>query len=174
MNNHPLKSFILLLLSTLLIVTLGCVTVPKNKKKSSGPITAYLGQNIIQYAISIDAQHYTQLDTLLPKYKILTIAMTNQSLGTLRLDPLKDKWKVQDYRGRWHKAINSLEVHDPKSWNQIPEKMQKLIRYPITVPTGFTQTFDIFFPAKKVQLKDFRALRYYNAPLHQKFILNQS
>ena len=153
---------------------LGCVTVPaKKKNKASGPIEGVLGQNIPALAVSIDAKYYTQLDKLLPKYKILTIAITNRASGTIHLDPLKDAWKMQDVKGRWHKAINSLHIYDSLSWQTIPKKMRKLIEYPLTTPPGFTQTFDIFFPAK-VDLTNFRAIKYFNAASKQKIILTRN
>lgn len=172
--NMLIKDFHKTCLISILIVSLmttACVTVPaKKKRKSVGTIKVFLAEMIVPYAISIDAKHYTELDSFLPKYKILTIAITNRSLGTLELDPLKDVWKIQDARGHWYKATNSLQIKDPESWKKIPEKMQKLIAYPGTTPPGFTQTFDIFFPSK-VDPNGFRALEYRSDSLKQKFLL---
>jgi hypothetical protein len=169
-NPSTTKAFVSMLV--LAITLAGCITVPKKKKRknSSGVVNAQLGHNIIQYAITIDGKHYTQLDRVLPKYKIMTIAITNRALASMKLDPLKDSWKIQDARGRWHRAINSLQIKDPKSWEKIPEKMRKLIEYPLNAPPGFTQTFDIFFPAK-VDMTNFRALKYTNTPLKQTFLI---
>lgn len=124
--------------------------------------------NIPSWGIVIDAHYDSTLDGLVKGYKMITVALTNRSVDLIRLDQLKDEWIIEDAWGRKVKAINSLRIHDPATWANLPDKVQDLLEYPAGVQMSFTQTFDIFFPAS-YDLNRFRSISFHSAQFKQTF-----
>jgi len=105
---------------------------------------------------------------LIPGYKIVTIALTNNSVDVLKLNPIKDRWEITDAAGKNRRAINSMRVHNPSLFGRLPSKMQNLVDYPVGISVGYSETIDIFFPAA-TDLRNFRNISFYNAAVDQKF-----
>ncbi|MDX1386176.1 MAG: hypothetical protein R3257_01205 [bacterium] len=122
--------------------------------------------NVSKHGVILDANYDPRLDNLIPGYKILTVAVTNQSVDVMRMNPLKDKWEVVDAMGKKRKAINSLRIKDPSVFNRLPGKVQQLIDYPVGISVGYSETVDLFFP-DHVDLNAFRTISYYNSERRQ-------
>ena len=135
---------------------------PSDKPKSSAQV------NVQKNGILIDATYDSRLDNLIPGYKIVTVALTNQSYDILKLNPLKDRWEVIDSAGKPRKAINSVRVHDPQTFSQLPDRVQMLIDYPVGVNIGYSETIDLFFPTH-VDLRNFRTVSFYSSERDEKF-----
>ncbi len=124
--------------------------------------------NVPNWGIVIDANYDKKLDSVVPGYKILTVAVTNRYIEVIRLDPLHDRWTIEDAWGRKQKAIVSLRISDPNAWGRIPQKIQDLMEYPAGVQMNYSQTFDLFFP-NSVNLDRFRGISFYSSALKQEF-----
>jgi hypothetical protein len=96
-----------------------------------------------------------RLDNLIPGYKILTVAVTNNALEYLQTDPLVDRWWVLDRGKSKHKAILSLRDKSPDAWAGLPPKLRQMIEYPLMVRIAETATIDLLFP-DSVNLAEFR------------------
>lgn len=123
---------------------------------------------LLKQGITLDARYDPRLDNLIPGYKILTVAVTNNSVDILRLNPLRDKWEITDAMGKKRKAINSLRIKDPGLFSRLPSKVQQLIDYPVGISVGYSETIDLFFP-QSVDLNAFRTISFFNANLDQTF-----
>lgn len=130
------------------------------------------GHFIPGYGFSIDARYDPKLDTLVPPYKLLTVAIRNTSLNVIRMDPRKDRWVLVDADGKKVQAINTLRARDQKRWRRLPDRMRELMDYPDYVPISYTATFNLFF-APKVALEDFRQLRFKNASSNLEFLIDR-
>ena len=124
--------------------------------------------NVPNWGIVIDANYDKKLDTVVPGYKILTVAVTNRYIEVIRLDPLNDRWFIEDAWGKKQKAVISLRISDPNAWGHIPQRIQDLMEYPAGVQMNYSQTFDLFFPAH-VNLERFRGISFYSSALKQEF-----
>ncbi len=121
-----------------------------------------------KHGIILDARYDPRLDNLIPGYKMITVAVTNNSIDILRLNPLKDKWEITDAMGRKRKAINSIRIKDPSLFGRLPQKVQQLIDYPVGISVGYSETIDLFFPNNH-DLNAFRSIGYYNSELGTDF-----
>ncbi len=124
--------------------------------------------NVPNWGIVIDANYDKKLDSVVPGYKILTVAVTNRYIEVIRLDPIHDRWMVEDAWGRKQRAVVSLRISDPAAWGRIPQRIQDLMEYPAGVQMNYSQTFDLFFP-DSVSLDRFRGISFYSAALKQEF-----
>jgi hypothetical protein len=124
--------------------------------------------NVPAWGVVVDAHYDKKLDGLVPGYKVVTIALSNRGVDTLKLDPTKDEWIIEDAWGKKQRAIYSLRISDPKAWALLPSKVKDIIEYPAGVQVGFTQTFDLFFP-EKIDLYNFRSISFYSATLKKNF-----
>lgn len=136
-------------------------------KKEKPPQTSrHLEMN--KSGIIMDANYDPRLDNLIPGYKMVTVAVTNNSTDVLRLNPLKDRWVVVDAYGRKQKAINSIRIKDPKTFGQLPAQVRELIDYPVGIAVGYSETVDLFFPLR-MDLNSFRTVSYYSSDRKKTF-----
>ncbi|MBI2082851.1 MAG: hypothetical protein HYT76_04700 [Deltaproteobacteria bacterium] len=131
-------------------------------------IESRAGNFILGHGFSIDAHYDKKLDSLVPSYKLLTVAIRNTSLTVIQMNNEKDQWVLIDKSGKRHKAINSLRKKDAKRWKKLPEEVQQLVDYPESVPINYTATFNLFFP-KRVDLEKFEEVHYKNVAFHRLF-----
>ncbi len=105
------------------------------------------GASIPKYGLAIDASYDQRFDTLVPGYKVVQVAIVNNSFNIIAMDPDKDRWTVHTAEGRKHyRAIADLRGEDPRSWQALPEDAQKLVTYPLLLPIGARQVIDLFVP----------------------------
>ena len=116
---------------------------PRRSKKT-GAIRVPGGANIPSVGLAIDASYDPRLDDLVPGYKIINVALFNQSLNIITLDPSMDKWWVKFADGRKKKAIFDLRSQAPEVWAKLPEKAKELVAYPLFLPVGGRQVIDLF------------------------------
>ncbi len=133
-----------------------------DKNKSSATV------EVPNKGIIIEAKYDPRLDSLIPGYKIVTVALTNNGIDTLRLNPLKDRWEVTDAYGKNRRAINSVRIKDPSTWGKLPDRLKQLIEYPIAVSMNYSETIDLFFP-QGMDLTHFRAISFYAAERNEKY-----
>ena len=72
-----------------------------------------------------------------------------------------DKWIITDQKGRKHTASNHVANFDKKLWEQLPQKLQKLLDYPPSVSAGKSVKIDIFI-SKSVPLHNFKELAWHS------------
>lgn len=153
--------------SLVLITSIFALTSCFSSKDANNPKTSH-HMEASKNGIVIDATYDPRLDNLIPGYKILTIALTNNSADVLKLNPIKDRWEITDAAGKNRRAINSMRVHNPSLFGRLPSKMQNLVDYPIGISVGYSETIDVFFPLN-TDLRNFRNISFYNAAIDQKF-----
>jgi len=106
------------------------------------------GATIPKYGIAVDASYDHRFDNYVPGYKVLQVAIVNESFNMIPMDPQKDKWVVHTAEGKKkYTAIANLRQKDPKAWNDLPESTRNLISYPLILPIGARQVIDLFLPA---------------------------
>lgn len=119
--------------------------------------------------IIIDGSYDTRLDTLVPGYKVVSVILVNQSFNIVGLDPEGDKWYVKlSGRASAIPAINSLRQQDPKAWAQLPEGAKDIVGYPLVLPIGAREVFDLFIP-DKYDLENFNEIHAYIKSMNTKF-----
>lgn len=106
-------------------------------------------------SIGFEVAYDPRLDNLVPGYKILTMAISNNSLEYLQTDPLADRWWVVDRNKSKHKAILMLRDVDPDAWAKLAPRLRQMLEYPLLVRIADTSTVDLLFPAN-VNLAEFR------------------
>lgn len=112
--------------------------------------------------VGFDVNYDSSLDGVIPGYKVLTVAYTNNSMNIIQTDPTNDKWYVIDRAGKKRLAVTNLRVKDPDAWSGLPRKLKMLLEYPLLIPIGGTKTIDLLFPIK-VNLGEYRAILYQSA-----------
>jgi len=112
-----------------------------------------------QSGIVIDVDYDPRLDSLVPGYKLLTVAIDNNTLTPLRLDSKKDRWEIQTARGRWIKVLHDLRFGREGLWRKLPSRIREMIGYPDVVGVGETGVFDLFVKSS-VTLEGFRGVKY--------------
>lgn len=127
------------------------------------------GTAITSAGIAIDGSYDARLDSLVPGYKVVSVILANQSFNIIYLDPEKDKWFVKlAGRASAIPAVNNLRQQDPKAWAQLPDGAKDIIGYPLALPIGAREVFDIFVPAK-YDLENFNELHAYIRSMNTKF-----
>lgn len=164
-----LKWFNFSLICLCAITSFACVSA---RSSSSPKNVTQVGQQLHKKGLTIDAYYDQRLDGLVPGYKVITVALTNQSFNVVKLNPLRDRWEIEDVSGRTLRAINSIRIKDPDSFNRLPAKIRQLVSYPNGVSMGYTETFDLFFP-ESVDLAGFRSINFYNSTLKEKWEMVQ-
>jgi len=96
---HSLTAFAVLLL---LASCFSRDSKPKNSSSAS--------LDVPQKGVTIEASYDPRLNNLIPGYKIITIALTNNGVDILKLDPLRDRWEIVDAYGKNRRAINSIRI----------------------------------------------------------------
>ncbi|PIU57349.1 MAG: hypothetical protein COS89_04745 [Deltaproteobacteria bacterium CG07_land_8_20_14_0_80_38_7] len=133
---------------------------PAEAGKKSKPVEVYGGVPIPGVGIAIDASYDARLDNLAPGYRVLNVAIVNESLNIIALDPTKDEWWIKvsgKQKKKKYKLISDLRTEDAKAWNQIPEQVRKMISYPLALPIGGRQVIDLFV-AEDVPVEEFTDL----------------
>jgi len=159
-----MKKIHLLVLPLSFAMLTACFGEKEDNPKSSS--SAHVDVN--KEGIVLDAKYDNRLDNLIPGYKIVTVALTNNGIDIIKLNPLKDRWEIIDAYGKPRRAINSLRISNPRIWSGLPEKVKGLIEYPVGVSIGYTETMDLFYPAN-LDLTSFRSVTFYNAATDKKF-----
>ena len=81
------------------------------------------GTSVPELGLVIDASYDKRLDSLVPGYKVITVALVNESLNVIPLDPEKDAWSIKlAGDSRAYQVIHDLRSKDPKAWSEVPEK----------------------------------------------------
>ena len=122
-------------------------------------IAVQAGVMVPQSGIVIDVDYDPRLDSLVPGYKLLTVAIDNNTLTPLRLDSKKDRWEIQTARGRWIKVLHDLRFGREGLWRKLPSRIREMIGYPDVVGVGETGVFDLFVKSS-VTLEGFRGVKY--------------
>ena len=110
---------------------------------AKGAVHVQGGTNIEGYGFALDASYDPRLDQLIPGYRIVNVALINNSFNILFLNPEKDRWSIRAGKGRRHDAIIDLRRADPEVWATLPERVQKLMAYPLAVPIGARLVLDL-------------------------------
>lgn len=161
-----MKRFVIVLMiifSVALIVNSNALARGKRVIRANG------GAPIAPIGIIIDASYDPRLDTLVEGYKVINVVLSNQSFSIIYLDPQRDVWSVKlAGKSKAIKAIHNLRNQDPKSWSKLPEGAKKLVGYPLVLPVGAQDVFDLFVPAS-ADLESFNELQAYIKSLNMRF-----
>lgn len=134
--------------------------------KKKNVIMAQGGVPVPNLGMTIDASYDPRLDNFAPGYKMVNVAIVNESLNIIYMDPQSDKWiVVLADDSKEHTAVHDLRQKDPKAWAQTPERVRDFIGYPLALPIGARQVIDLFLP-KSLDLTKFIKLKYYIASLN--------
>lgn len=143
-----------------LICAASLLAAPAGAKKKQ-VIRAMGGTIIPGYSMAIDASYDSRLDTMVPGYKMLNVAMMNNSFRIIEMNPQRDQWWIKTKNAtKKYKVIGDLRGEDSTAWNGIPENARALISYPLLLPIGARQVVDLFVP-DKVPIGDFQELDVY-------------
>lgn len=164
MMNRTYPFILLLLILPLLTVSCG----GSGRRGRSAPTTERFGYVLGKYNISIDGEYNPDTGHVISGYTAVTVAIANKSFKALRLRPDKDRWRIKDRRGKWHRGINEIQYEAADAWQNLHPDAQRLMAYPLMVPPGYTQTFEIFVPGEH-DLSGFRAIQHHNAILGKTF-----
>jgi len=125
-------------------------------------IKAMGGALIPSLNIVIDASYDAKLDNLVPGFKILNVAIINNSFNIIELDPQKDQWWVRVKRdsNKKYRLVGDLRGENAAVWNKLPDRARTLIGYPLLLPIGARQVVDLFVP-ENVPIENFSELIVY-------------
>ncbi|MFH1874412.1 MAG: hypothetical protein ABH859_04410 [Pseudomonadota bacterium] len=151
------KFFTFVSVLVFLITFLGC-----GGKKANKPIEVYGGMSIPGLGVSIEASYDPRLDNLAPGYKVLNVAMLNDSFRIIPLSPERDKWWIKTSKNekKKYEVICDLRLYDSKAWHAIPANARKHIGYPLALPIGGRQVVDLFVK-EDVPVEDFSEIIIY-------------
>ncbi len=141
------------------------------KQKAPDVIRVDSGTGIASMGLVFDASYDPRTDNILPGHKILSVAITNNSINILKMDALKDEWQVVDYKGGNHTAINDLRKQAPDMYINLPEKLRHLVAYPEMIQVGDTKVIDLIFK-DSVNLEAFRMVKFMNSDKKVKLEIN--
>jgi len=134
----------------------GCAGGRQSKRPTvvvpGGTVAATLG-------FGFDVYYDSELDNVVPGYKILTVGYTNNSMNIVQMDPLHDRWLLVDRRGKKIIGITDLRNVDPDVWAGLPKRLRKIIEYPLLIPIGKTEAIDILFK-EDINLGEFKSVIY--------------
>ncbi|MBX7147877.1 hypothetical protein K1X76_02225 [bacterium] len=147
----------------------------KTSKRTKEPkvIESEAGLIIQGWGIAIDALYDDRLDNLVKGYKILNVVVTNNNQNNILLDPLKDKWELEDSLGKKSTAINHLRLASEKLWVSLPEGLQKNFEYPQVVKPNKSAKITLFFPIN-TSLNNFKALSFKSFSIKKTFSILMS
>lgn len=124
-------------------------------------IKAMGGATIGGYGLAIDASYDPKLDTFVPGYKMLNVAIINTSFDIIEMNPQKDQWWIKTKRGdKKYRLVGDLRSENAAVWNKLPDRARSLISYPLLLPIGARQVVDLFVPGD-VPVEDFQELVVY-------------
>ena len=159
-NNR--KLLMVLILSGIVSVV-SCVSTTSSSKPKTEKVTSNkLGHVLPGYFFSIDAEYEPKLNNLITGYTAITVAVANKGLIPIEFRLDKDRWQVKDRNKKWHRAIIDIQYEVPQQWAQLHPETRRMIIYPVTVPPGYTQTFQLFFPGNNLDLAGFLVLKHFN------------
>ncbi|OGQ49678.1 MAG: hypothetical protein A3I09_02715 [Deltaproteobacteria bacterium RIFCSPLOWO2_02_FULL_47_10] len=145
-----------------ILVLLICVLLSTNVlAKKSKTLKIPAGSNIPTLGMAVDASYDPQTDGIIPGYRILSVAITNNSIDIFQMDRDRDNWVVNDLKGKKHQAIMDLKKDDPEFYIALPAKLRKLIEYPTIIQVGETAVLDLLFK-DSVRLEGFRSVKFLN------------
>jgi predicted CoA-binding protein len=143
------------LIGIIIVVVTLMLSVPAHAKRKE-ILRVPGGAAIPKYGLAIDASYDSRFDNFVPGYKVLQVALINNSFNIIPLNPQKDKWIVHTTEGKKkYNAIANLNQKDPRVWNALPERIRSLMAYPLALPIGARQVVDLFVPAE-APLETFR------------------
>ncbi|MBN1283275.1 MAG: hypothetical protein JXA24_05845 [Proteobacteria bacterium] len=126
------------------------------------------GTNIVPVGLSIDASYDQRFDGFVPGYKVINVAVINQSFNIIFLNPEKDRWGIKLADGsKAITAIHDLRRSAPKAWSELNDKSKDLLAYPLFIPVGARQVIDLFVP-ESVDAAKFNELTIYIKSLDTK------
>lgn len=140
---HRKEIFFAFMFLSALITAFGCGRTGGGDVKKNQPIVIPGGTVSPTLGIGFDAYYDPSLDGVVPGYKILTVAYTNNTMNLIQMDSLNDQWYVIDKKGRKIPAVINLRRRDPDVWATLPKKLKVLIEYPLLVQVGATVTIDL-------------------------------
>lgn len=146
-------------LALLLFFFTACAGLQSAGNEAIQPVVVPAGTQVPALALAFDLSYDPATDQVVPGYRILTVGITNGSLNVLQLEPMADRWFVQDRQGRRHAAVLSLRHADPDAWTGLAPRLKRLIEYPLMIGVGETRAVDLLFP-DKVVLRDFQGVRF--------------
>ena len=138
------------------VVMFGCIAGAQAKKKEK--ITVVAGTAVPRLGMAFDTSYDARFDDFVPGYKIVQVAIMNNSFNMVPMDPKKDRYVVQTLEGRKkYKAKADLQYADPKAWKELPDRARKVITYPLILPIGAREVIDLFVPSN-APLESFRGV----------------
>lgn len=124
-------------------------------------VRAVGGTPIQGLSIVIDASYDPKLDMFAPGYKMLNVIIVNNSFNIIGMNPEKDQWWIKTKRqDKKYPVIGDLRSKDAATWNGLSEKARNLVSYPLLLPIGARQVFDLFVPAG-VPVEEFQEVDIY-------------
>jgi hypothetical protein len=141
----------------ILILLLPVLAFGKKEEKLRVPA----GSNVPSLGIALDASYDPLTDEIVQGYKILSIALTNNSINIMQLDKANDRWFVVDVKGKKHKAVTDIKNVDPNLFLSLQPKLRQLLEYPIMIQVGETAVIDLLFK-KNVELEGFKLVGFSN------------
>lgn len=160
------KKISYLVLASVLIAIVSCAH--SNKEKKPGIVKVPAGSNIPSMGLALDASYDSSLDNLVPGYKILTTAITNNSINILQLNPAEDEWILVDGRGSTHKAVKNLRTEDNATYVKLSAKLRTLLEYPLIIQVSETKNVDLLFK-DSVKIDGFRSVKFVSSTFRQTF-----
>lgn len=138
------------------------------KKQRNAEFKTMAGANIPSAGMALDVSYDAATDGIIPGYKLVNVAITNNSIDIIQLDKEGDKWTVVDLKGGKHKAVIDLRKSDPESFSKLPAKLRGLIEYPILIQVGETKVFDLLVK-DSVRLDTFRSAKFESSTMQKNF-----
>lgn len=150
----------LMIILGMCVIVQACVTVTDGKKpKAEKIIKVPSGANIPSLGMALDASYDPATNGIVAGYKIISVAITNNSIDILSVDKDTDEWDVIDIMGRKHRAILDLRREAPSVYIALPERLKMLLSYPLIIQVGETRVIDLLFK-DNIDLQSFRAVRF--------------
>ncbi|PIR17405.1 MAG: hypothetical protein COV46_04395 [Deltaproteobacteria bacterium CG11_big_fil_rev_8_21_14_0_20_49_13] len=118
------------------------------------------GTSVPSLGLGLDADYSSETDNIIPGFKILSVAIVNNSINIMQLDSRYDEWQLVDIRGKKHDPIIDLRTVSPDTYLAIPEKLRQELEYPMMIQVGETKIVDLLFK-DSVKLDGFRALKFF-------------
>ena len=114
--------------------------------RPKGVIPVQGGTTIEGYGLAVDASFDPSLDSLVPGYHVVNVALVNSSMNLVFLSPEQDRWFIRTVAGKKRQAITDLRRANPRAWAHIPERARTLMTYPLVIPIGGRMVLDLFVP----------------------------
>ena len=119
------------------------------------------GTPIPGFNLIIDASYDPEFDTFAPGYRLINVAIMNNSFNIIEMSPDKDLWWIKTKKeNKKYKVIADLRGEDAVTWNTLSEKARNLISYPLLLPIGARQVIDLFVP-EDIPAAEFREIIIY-------------